>query len=216
MILRILAVVIVGVLIGAFATEMLRDAPRSSQGKIRVVAEDFMPSFTLTDQDGAKVSDKDLRGEYQLVYFGFTSCPEICPTEMQKVTNALAALPVELKEKIQPVFITVDPERDTEAALKSFLEPFDPSFIALRGTEKEIDEVMDGFKVYAQKADDPKLSDYTVNHSSYIYFISPEGDLLAIFRTEDSPETIEETMESAMMANDVPAAAGVDAHSESH
>ena len=154
------------------------------------VAPDFVPQYSLVNQDGEAVSEQTYEDTFQLVYFGFTFCPEIYPTELQKMTVALNELAPEVLEKIQPIFITVDPVRDTPEVMKNYLKNFHPSFVGFTGTEDTVDVAIDGFKIYAAKVDDPSLSDYTINHSSYIYLIAPSGDLVALYKKEDSADDI--------------------------
>lgn len=160
-----------------------------------VVAEDFVPQYTLINQDGEEVSQETYGDQYQLVYFGFTFCPEICPTELQKMTEALNNTAPDILEKVQPIFISVDPERDTPVVLKTYLTSFHPKFAGFTGTEAQVDEAMDGFKIYAAKINDPALSDYTMDHSSYIYLTAPNGDLLALYKKDDSAEDVREGLE---------------------
>ena len=162
------------------------------------VAPDFVPQYSLINQDGEPVSEKTYADTYQLVYFGFTFCPEICPTELQKMTVALNELESSVLEKIQPIFITVDPVRDTPEVMKEYLKSFHPRFVGFTGTEDTVDVAIDGFKIYAAKVDDPSLSDYTINHSSYIYLIAPSGDLIALYKKEDSADDIAQGIRQAV------------------
>lgn len=162
------------------------------------VAPDFLPQYSLINQDGEPVSEKTYADTYQLVYFGFTFCPEICPTELQKMTVALNELEPSVLEKIQPIFITVDPVRDTPEVMKEYLKSFHPRFVGFTGTEDTVDVAIDGFKIYAAKVDDPSLSDYTINHSSYIYLIAPSGDLIALYKKEDSADDIAQGIRQAV------------------
>ncbi|MAF68574.1 MAG: hypothetical protein CMH25_04435 [Micavibrio sp.] len=162
------------------------------------VAPDFVPQYSLINQDGEPVSEKTYADTYQLVYFGFTFCPEICPTELQKMTVALNELEPSVLEKIQPIFITVDPARDTPEVMKEYLKSFHPRFVGFTGTEDTVDVAIDGFKIYAAKVDDPSLSDYTINHSSYIYLIAPSGDLIALYKKEDSADDIAQGIRQAV------------------
>ena len=162
------------------------------------VAPDFVPQYSLINQDGEPVSEKTYADTYQLVYSGFTFCPEICPTELQKMTVALNELDPSVLEKIQPIFITVDPVRDTPEVMKEYLKSFHPRFVGFTGTEDTVDVAIDGFKIYAAKVDDPSLSDYTINHSSYIYLIAPSGDLIALYKKEDSADDIAQGIRQAV------------------
>lgn len=144
-------------------------------------------AFTLTDHNGNAVTEKLFEGKYKLIYFGFTFCPAICPTELQKITKTLKTLGPE-GENILPVFITVDPERDTVEVMKNYVSLFHPRLIGLTGTPEQIEQAKKAYKIYAAKAQDPDNNDYTMDHSSFIYFIEPEGDLLGIYRTEDTAD----------------------------
>lgn len=152
---------------------------------IPVTEDAFGGPFTLTDHTGKKVTEKDFTGKYRLIYFGFTYCPAICPTELAKITGALKSLGDEGKD-IQPIFITVDPERDTVEAMGKYVTLFHPSLVGLTGTPEQIRKVAKEYKIYFAKVQDESMSDYTMDHSSFIYFMAPDDRLLRIFRMEDS------------------------------
>ncbi len=145
-------------------------------------------SFSLINQDGKPVTDKDFYGRYMLVYFGFTSCPAICPTELQKMAEAYQLLPPESQKRIQPVFITVDPERDTPKIIKGYVDLFMPELMGFTGTVEQIESAKKSFRVYATKV--KQGDDYTMDHSSFIYFIGLDGQILAMFKTADKPADI--------------------------
>ncbi len=156
--------------------------------------------FTLTDQTGQVVTDKDLDGKYSLIYFGFTFCPAICPTELQKMTMALNELGPDA-DKIQPIFITVDPERDTQKVMASYVTLFHPRLMGLTGSEDQIAQVKKSYKVYAAKVPPTEgnaADEYLVDHTSFIYFMGPDKNgkhaLLALFRTEDSAQVMIEAI----------------------
>ncbi len=146
--------------------------------------------FKLTDQDGKIRSEKDFAGKYKLIYFGFTSCPAICPTELQKTAEAYKELSDSQKDQIQMIFITVDPERDTSKVLKKYVGLFDPSMVGLTGTPEQIEAVKREFKVYAAKV--PDGDDYTIDHSSFIYFMSPDDTLITLFKTQQTATEMED------------------------
>ncbi len=145
-------------------------------------------SFSLINHDGKPVTDKDFFGRYLLVYFGFTSCPAICPTELQKMTEAYKLLPEAWQGRIDPIFITVDPERDTPNVLKGYVDLFMPELIGLTGTPEQIDAVKKSFRVYASKVKEGDT--YTMDHSSFIYYIGLDGQIGAMFKATDKPEDI--------------------------
>ncbi|MCC6920289.1 MAG: SCO family protein [Alphaproteobacteria bacterium] len=137
--------------------------------------------FTLTGEDGQKVSDTDFRGRYMLLFFGFTHCPDVCPLTLQRIADALEAAP-ELKDKVTPVLISVDPERDTPAAMKEYVAYFGPTFRGLTGSPDEIAAVLAAYGVYARKVKlEGSALDYTVDHSSFIYLFGPDGAFLTVF-----------------------------------
>lgn len=156
--------------------------------------------YTLTDQRGKLRTEADFKGQYKLIYFGFTYCPAICPTELQKMVLALSKSgPV--GEKVTPIFITVDPDRDTQAIMKNYVELYSPRLIGLRGTDAQTTQVKKSFKVYAAKVPveagkDPE--DYLVDHTSYIYFMGPDDTLIRLFRTEDTAAQIADAIKQAV------------------
>ena len=154
-------------------------------------------SWTLTDYNGKVVTDKDYTGKFRLMFFGFTYCPDICPTELKRLTLVLEMLGADA-EKITPLFVTIDPERDTPSVLKDYLERFDPRFIGLTGSVTQIEHMEKIFKVYASKVNDPALTEYTVNHSAMVYFIGPDDKVLHIFHSGDTPDKIAETVHQVL------------------
>ena len=146
--------------------------------------------FTLTDQTGKRVTDRDFRGKFMLVYFGFTNCPDVCPTALQVMAAALDKMGPSA-ERITPVLITVDPEHDTPALLASYVASFHPRLVGLTGSQTEIDAVAKAYRVYAKKVPDPKsTAGYTMDHSSIIYVIGPDGSYRSHFTHATAPETI--------------------------
>ena len=144
--------------------------------------------FTLTDQDGRKVSDSDFTGKYRLVYFGYTWCPDVCPVDVQNLMKGYRKIEAEnpaLAAKIQPIFITIDPARDTPAALKQFVRAFHPKLIGLTGSEAEIAAVAKEYAVYYKKQDPaPGAQGYLVDHGRQAMLFGPKGEPLALI-TQD-------------------------------
>jgi protein SCO1/2 len=137
--------------------------------------------FTLVNGDGRTVTDQDFRGQWMLVYFGYTFCPDVCPTSLSVVAGALDKLgPAEL-DKITPVFITVDPARDTPAVMKDYASAFHPKMVGLTGSDEQVAAAMKAYKVYAAKAKGGEPTAYTVDHSSILYLIGPDGRFVAHF-----------------------------------
>ena len=154
--------------------------------------------FTLTDQTGKRVTEADYAGKYMLIYFGFTFCPDVCPTELQVMTGALAALGPDA-DKVQPMLITIDPERDTAPVLAQYVAQFDPRLKGLTGTPEEIAAVAKEYRVYYEKVKDEDGSgDYTMDHSSVVYLMGPDGGFLAFFPPATAPEKMAEKIKSLM------------------
>ncbi len=189
-----LSLLVVGLAIVSLITFVQVKPETFSSG---VVAKNFGGAFTLSDHNGKTVTEKDFRYQYRLIYFGFTYCPAICPTELQRINTVLKNLG-ERGKKIQPIFISVDPERDTIKVMKNYVSLFHPRLIGLTGTVEQIESVKKSYKIYAKKVQDDTMSDYTVDHSTFIYFMGPQDTLLKIFKTDDSVEHITETIEKFM------------------
>ena len=131
--------------------------------------------FTLTDHTGKRVTDQDFRGRTTLVLFGFTFCPDVCPSALQVVSAALDKLGPQA-DRFVPILITVDPERDGPAELSAYVQSFHPRLVGLTGTPADIDAVVKAYRVYVKKVADPKSSaGYTIDHTSLIYVMGPDG-----------------------------------------
>ena len=142
--------------------------------------------FTLTDAHGRTVTDRDLHGRYALIYFGYTFCPDVCPTTLNTLAGALAALGPEA-DRITPVFITVDPSRDTPAVLRAYVAAFSPRLRGLTGTPAQIASVEREYRVYAARhPTGPGPGDYTMDHTSLIYLMDPRGRFVSVIRADQS------------------------------
>lgn len=140
--------------------------------------------FALIDQDGTPRTEQSWPGKYLLVYFGYTFCPDVCPIDLQRNAAALKILEEEapaILEKIQPLFITVDPERDTPDVMKAYVNAFGPRFVGLTGTPAQIEAAKKTYRVFAQKRQDEGSSEYLMDHTSVTYLMAPNGDYLTVF-----------------------------------
>lgn len=142
--------------------------------------------FALTDQNGTVRHDTDFHGKLALVYFGYTYCPDACPTALHAMSEALDQLG-DKQTDVQPIFITIDPARDTQAQLKLYVANFHPRLIALTGTPEQIAAVAKEYHVYYQKVDQGGGDDYLMDHSSIIYLMGRDGRYVAHFRSTDTP-----------------------------
>jgi len=195
LILLITAAFIVGVL-GAFTSFYLVGAGmKQYTSKVTVTGKARVGGpFTLTNHKGQRVTRKDFAGRYMLVYFGYTFCPDVCPIELQVITKALEQLG-DKAAKVTPVFITVDPERDTVKQMASYVTHFHDRLVGLTGSVDEIRAIAKSYHVYFAKAKDNNSStEYTIDHTSLIYFMSPKGDYLAHFAYGTDPKKMAEKL----------------------
>jgi cytochrome oxidase Cu insertion factor (SCO1/SenC/PrrC family) len=148
--------------------------------------------FTLTDPDGKPRSDSEFRGKLLIVYFGYTYCPDVCPADLMAITQALDALGP-LAEGVQPVFITVDPERDTKV-LKEYVSAFHRSLVGLTGSPEEIRKVANAYKAFYVKVPDERGGDYSIDHTGVIYLMGRNGEYLGFMPPQTSPERLTEIL----------------------
>ena len=177
----------------------------SQQGEL--VGASIGAPFTLTDQNGKRVSWDDFRGKYRLVYFGYTFCPDVCPVDLQRIMASFREFEKEAPAraaKVQPIFITVDPERDTPEVLKTYVAAFHPRLIGLTGTPDEIAKVAKDFVVVYGKAESAGASDYLVNHSRTPMLFGPDGKPIALIPVQaDSSKTYEYEVQGTQKAGTV-------------
>ena len=151
--------------------------------------------FTLIDQNGRRVTEQTYRGAPSLVFFGFTHCPDVCPTTLFEISEMLRRLPKDAK--VSALFVTVDPERDTPEALKSYLSSFDPRISGLSGTRAEIDAVTKAYRVYAKKVP-LKDGDYTMDHTAIVYMMDKQGRFVNALNLQQPPEAAAREVERLM------------------
>lgn len=149
--------------------------------------------FNLIDQNGKRVSDRDFAGKYRIIYFGYTYCPDVCPVDVQNIAAGYRLVEKSdpaLAARIVPIFITVDPERDTPAVLKQFVGAFHPRYVGLTGTPAEIKAVADEYAIFYQKQPVRPDGGYVVDHSRQAYLFDPQGKPLALLPQDKSAEAI--------------------------
>ena len=190
-----LALAVVVVLAGA-GLKYFENQKRIASGQVpgaqvKTVKPAIGGAFTLTDHNGNRVKDTSFHGKYTLMFFGYTYCPDVCPTTLTTVSEALDLMGDDAK-KIQPLFITVDPDRDKPEDLKSYLEHFHSSFVGLTGTRPEIDKITKSFRIYAAKAQENKEDpeDYLMDHSAVSYMMRPDGSFETFFSHGMTAESI--------------------------
>ncbi|HCQ70603.1 MAG: hypothetical protein CL570_07675 [Alphaproteobacteria bacterium] len=181
--IALLAIIALGISLALVISKNQNPTPKTEKN---VAGISIGGAYDLVDHTGAPRTNADFQGDYKLIYFGFTYCPAICPTELQKITATLKTLPSDLAEKIQPLFITIDPERDTVDVMRDYITLFHEKFIGLTGNVDQIDAIKKNYRIYAQKVQDDTMTEYTMDHSSYIYLMSPDDELISIYRTKDT------------------------------
>jgi protein SCO1 len=193
---RLLTVIVAGFLIGALggaAALILTKAPSGPDVTISGKALIGGP-FTLVGKDGKPVTDQAFRGKYMLVFFGFTHCPDICPAELQVIAASLDELGPKANEII-PIFITLDPERDTPQIVSDYVMNFGPRFVGLSGSPEAIAEAAKAYRVsYAKFQEDPAKSDYSIDHSALVYLMGKDGEYVTHFAYGTPAAKIAETL----------------------
>jgi len=149
--------------------------------------------FVLTDQNGRTVRDGDFAGKYRIVYFGYTHCPDICPNDLAVIGQALRRTEKEAPAraaKIQPLFITVDPERDTPAVMKAYASAFHPRLLGLTGTPQQVAAAEKAYAVWSAKQPDQPGGGYAVDHSRMAVLMGPKGEPVALLPTDQGAEQV--------------------------
>lgn len=149
---------------------------KASFGAIDITGANYARDFVLTDHNGKTRSLKDFAGKVVVLFFGYTQCPDVCPTAMLELVEVKKLLGQD-GERVQALFVTVDPQRDTPEVLKAYMENFDPSFLALYATPDKLEAVAKDYKVYYKKVDGPTPTSYSMDHSAGSYVYDTQGKL---------------------------------------
>jgi protein SCO1/2 len=158
------------------------EAPRLSDIGVAIPGGVSMGGpFTLVNTAGETVTEASFRGRWMLLYFGFTFCPDVCPTDLQTISAALDKLGP-LGQRVVPVFVTIDPERDTPAVLGEYTKLFDERLVGLTGSKEQVAAAAKAYRVYYARAKSRDSSDYLMDHSAFIYLVGPDGGFRALFR----------------------------------
>lgn len=172
-------------LIGALALAAAAIVTFSPRQQGQSLASSVGGPFTLTTGEGKSLTDKELRGAPFLVFFGFTHCPDVCPTKLFEISETLRAAGTK-GDKLRALFISVDPERDTPEVMKSYLGSFDPRIIGLTGSQADIDATVKAYRAYAKKVPQ-KDGDYTMDHTALVYLMDKNGGFVGAFNIEQTP-----------------------------
>jgi len=176
------------------------DMPAPSAGGVQLAQGVALGGpFTMVDQTGRTVTERDFAGKAMLIYFGFTYCPDVCPTELGTIAAALDAMGP-LADRVTPVFISIDPDRDTPAAMADYVSRFHPRMVGLTGSAEQVAQTARAFRVYYAKVQPRDSTDYLMDHSSFIYFVGPDGKVRSLFRPETTPEAIASAVSAQLRA----------------
>jgi len=165
-----------------------RETKASFQG-VDVTGAEYARDFALPDASGQQRSLKDFAGKAVVVFFGYTQCPDVCPTSLQELAEVKKLLGAD-GERLQGIFVTLDPERDKPEMLKAYMESFDPSFVALRGTPEQTAAIAKDFKIFYKKVEGPTPESYTLDHSAGSYVYDPAGRLRVYERYGVGPQVL--------------------------
>ena len=157
----------------------------------------FGGPFELTDHDGRTVTDGTFRGRFTLLYFGYTFCPDLCPTNLLTMAEAVEALGPEQAGRVQPLFVTVDPERDGPAALREYMAHFGPRFLGLRGTPAQTRAVLKAWRIHRRKVPTEAgadADDYLVDHATLTFLMGPDGKFRTLFPHDTRAEKMTATL----------------------
>jgi protein SCO1/2 len=149
--------------------------------------------FALIDHEGRRRTDADFRGKLMVIYFGYITCPDICPADLTSIALALDQLG-DAADAVQPVFITLDPERDTPAHLAEYVKAFHPRLLGLTGTPDEIRKIATAYKAYYVKAGNAGGADYAVDHTAFIYLVGRDGQYLGFLPPSTTPERLRDVI----------------------
>jgi len=185
---RSLAVVSFAVLFLAACTPVPTEAVEPP-----LAGADIGGPFTLTSATGDTVTWDDFRGKYAVVYFGYAYCPDVCPTDMQRTAQGLrefAKQDAALAGKVQAVFITIDPERDTQEVVGEFASAFSDDLMGLTGSPEAIKQAADAFRVYYKKGEVAEGGGYLVDHTNIVYLFGPDGEPLSMLPTSEGADAV--------------------------
>jgi len=197
----IVGLLIVGLLVGRYYFGPGADAARTQapDGQVTTTSPLIGGPFTLVDQNGTTVTDADFRGQFMLVYFGYTFCPDVCPTALNRNADAMDELG-EKAEKVVPILVTVDPARDTVEHMKEYAKFFHPRLVALTGSEEQVKAAAKAYRVYYARVDeeggDP--DNYLMDHTAITFMMGPDGQFVQHFSHDATPEDMAERMRKVM------------------
>lgn len=185
----ILLALFLTVALGALAGFIHNLKPQAKMVELKTVgAPQIGGTFEMSDQDGNTVTEQKLIGKHSLIFFGFTHCPDICPTGLTLLTEVKNRLTPEQQSQLQTIFVTIDPERDTAPVLKQYLSHFDAEIIGLTGSKQQLKKMADAYLVYYARNPDSDPDFYLMDHSAYVYVMDKNGNFIRHFPHHESAE----------------------------
>lgn len=154
--------------------------------------------FMLEGPDGKEIKNTDFLGKWLIIYFGYTYCPDLCPTGLQTIARVLDKLKDKEVQNVQPLFITIDPARDTAEKMKEYAASFNPAILGLTGTAEQISKVAKAYGVYYKKAEEVEEGQYLMDHSTGIYLMGPDGAFIAKFTENEKPNNMVAALRKSM------------------
>ncbi|EJU05993.1 h-sco1 [Dacryopinax primogenitus] len=177
----------------------LQEHKRKQQAESKVGKARVGGPFALVAHDGTPFTDKELLGKWSLVYFGFTNCPDICPDELEKMTEVVETMDAEFGPVVQPIFISCDPARDSVQQMRDYVSDFHPRMIGLTGTYDEVKATCKAYRVYFSTPPDTKPGDdYLVDHSIFFYLMDPKGEFVDAFGKSSSADDVQQKVRKAI------------------
>ena len=154
--------------------------------------------FELVDDTGAAVTDRSFGDRHKLIFFGYTFCPDVCPTELARMASALDQLDETEVARLQPLFVTIDPERDSPELMADYVALFHPDIVGLTGSAEQIAEIARAYRVFYAKAETDDPDYYLMDHSSFTYFMAPDGSNIAVFPYNTAPDEMADAIRAAL------------------
>ncbi|KAK7580683.1 hypothetical protein V9T40_001312 [Parthenolecanium corni] len=202
------SVLVAGTLTGAIVYWMRelkaeKERREAIERKVRLGKAAIGGPFELIDSEGKLRNSEEFKGQWLLIYFGFTHCPDICPDEIEKMVKTVDVIEKnEFVPNIQPIFISVDPERDTPEIVGKYIKEFSPKFIGLTGSKEQVDKVCKAYRVYYSAGPQDEDKDYIVDHTIIIYLINPEGEFVDYYGQTRGAEEVANGIEFQMLKYD--------------
>lgn len=199
--LGVVALVVAVFVFGAWLNLKQDDPPETAAVGGMVINAEIGGPFELTDHTGSPFGTANLAGDYALIYFGYTFCPDICPTELGQIAEAIDLLEDD-GNRVRPVMITIDPERDTVENLSEYVPLFHERLVGLTGTEDQIRDVASDYRVFYRKVENPDYTYYLMDHTSFVYLLAPSGEIASMFRYGTPPAEMATAIRQHMTAQE--------------